>query len=84
MKHTQKPNLIEELRAVVDCSYSHAERVAIQARLVHRIIRELTRLCEIEAAAKECLPDLARHVSTHGPGPDNRLAVLRSALEERA
>jgi hypothetical protein len=33
-------------------------------------------------AARECVADLAHYVSTHGPGPDRRLELLKSAIEE--
>jgi len=31
-------------------------------------------------AIEQCLPDLDHYASTHGPGPDDRLAHLRSVL----
>ena len=32
----------------------------------------------------ECLPDLQHYASTHGPGPDKRLAALQKVLREEA
>uniref|UniRef100_A0A6M3L8Q1 Uncharacterized protein n=1 Tax=viral metagenome TaxID=1070528 RepID=A0A6M3L8Q1_9ZZZZ len=36
----------------------------------------------VVSAATECLPDLERHASTHGPGPDTRRDQLVVALAE--
>jgi hypothetical protein len=33
-------------------------------------------------AARECLADLEHYVSTHGEGPDHRLAALKKAIAE--
>jgi hypothetical protein len=35
---------------------------------------------ELLAALLDVLPDLSHYASTHGPGPDRRLAVARAAI----
>ena len=35
---------------------------------------------DLLSALEECLPDLKHYVSTHGPGPDRRLATAIAAI----
>ena len=39
---------------------------------------------DVLQALRDCLPDLERHASTHGPGPDRRLATAKAAIAKAA
>ena len=51
------------------------ERIEIEANA--RLIAAAPTLLE---ALEAVLPDLEHYVATHGPGPDNRLAIARAAI----
>lgn len=50
----------------------------LQAQAIHNRIR--AQRDQLLEALEACLPDLQHYVSTHGPGPDARLAAAVAAI----
>jgi hypothetical protein len=65
---------------VADCS-SHPDWRTAEANAAF-IVQTCNNHAALIDAAEDCIADLAHYVSTHGPGPDKRLAVLRAAIQK--